>query len=414
MKRLKVFMAFFLNIILVVNLGAAEELSKLSNKESQEVITSQQENVVKQSSNTLHTPFTGEIVGEQVRVRLQPNLSGHIVKEMEKGDYVLVVGEESDFVAITPLDEIKAYVFRTFVLDGKIEGTHVNVRLEPRIEAPVVAQLNTGDIVNGIISSENSKWLEIDIPQNTAFYIHSDYVINKGPKALLVEHKQKKIEAKELLNKAYLTTQAELRKPFAEINEPQIIQLFQKVADEYGEFSKIASKAKEGLEEAQEAYLLKKVAFLENKTRIIQGNTQEAVAVFEGSSVTEGTISIESLGIEEVIAVQTDKMLIWEPVETLLYQEWKKEHPSTPNEEFYKQQYSGGEKISGYLEPYHKPVKNKPGDYVLRDQNNLPVAFVYSTRVNLQHQVGQHVTLVVSPRENNHFAFPAFFVLSVE
>ena len=418
MKSLKAFMAIFFNIALVGSLVANEEPKKLSEKEVQESTVSKTENVITQNTKKLQSPFTGEITGDQVRVRLQPNLSSHIIREMEKGDYVLVVGEENDFVAVSPLDEIKAYVFRTFVLDGKIEGSHVNIRLEPRIEAPAITQLNTGDIVNGVISSENSKWLEIDVPKDTVFYIHADYVVNKGPEALLVEHKQKKMKAKELLNKAYLTTQAELRKPFAEINEPQIIHFFQKVVDEYGEFPKIVSKAKEGLEEAQEAYLLKKVAFLENKTRAAQGSSQEGVAIFENvaipEAVAEENINVRKSASEEIIALQTDKMLIWEPIEALLYQEWKKEHPANSNEEFYKHQFSSGKKISGYLEPYHKPVKNKPGDYVLRDHNNLPVAFVYSTRVNLQNQIGQHVTLMVAPRENNHFAFPAFFVLAVE
>jgi hypothetical protein len=34
--------------------------------------------------------------------------------------------------------------------------------------------------------------------------------------------------------------------------------------------------------------------------------------------------------------------------------------------------------------------------------------------VVLQTQKGNEVTLLVSPRPNNHFAFPAYFVLDVE
>jgi hypothetical protein len=41
----------------------------------------------------------------------------------------------------------------------------------------------------------------------------------------------------------------------------------------------------------------------------------------------------------------------------------------------------------------------------------LPIAYLYSTQVDLQGKVGQAVTLQAAPRPNHHFAFPAYFVL---
>jgi len=45
---------------------------------------------------------------------------------------------------------------------------------------------------------------------------------------------------------------------------------------------------------------------------------------------------------------------------------------------------------------------------------DLGVAYLYSTQVNLEDFVGKRVTLLVSPRPNNNFAFPAYYVFEVE
>ena len=81
--------------------------------------------------------------------------------------------------------------------------------------------------------------------------------------------------------------------------------------------------------------------------------------------------------------------------------------------DFYEQQKFKSTRISGIVEAYNDPVKNKPGSYVIRDRD-FPRAYLYSTMVDLHNHVGQYVTLVVSERPNNNFAFPAYFVMDVE
>ena len=50
---------------------------------------------------------------------------------------------------------------------------------------------------------------------------------------------------------------------------------------------------------------------------------------------------------------------------------------------------------------------------MLRDKD-MPVAYLYSTTQNLHSLVGKKVRIIASPRNNNNFAFPAYYVLSVE
>jgi hypothetical protein len=84
-------------------------------------------------------------------------------------------------------------------------------------------------------------------------------------------------------------------------------------------------------------------------------------------------------------------------------------------QEYYDEQKAVATTISGILEAYSLPVKNRPGDFVLKDSaRDLPVAYVYSTKLNLQDMVGKRVKLRGIERPNNNFAFPAYFVVAEE
>src|SRR5947209_1386500 len=62
------------------------------------------------------TPFTGKILRNKVRMRLQPTLDAGVVRELNNGEMIVVVGENEDFFAIQPPSDVKGYIFRTFVL----------------------------------------------------------------------------------------------------------------------------------------------------------------------------------------------------------------------------------------------------------------------------------------------------------
>ncbi|MDP1879404.1 MAG: SH3 domain-containing protein, partial [Parachlamydiaceae bacterium] len=111
------------------------------------------------------TPFTGQITKPKVRLRLQPTYDGQILRELNPGEMVVVLGETEDFLAIAPPSDFKAYIYRTFVLDNVVEGSRVNVRLKPDLEAPVLAQLASGTPVNGSIDPNNNKWIQMSMPE---------------------------------------------------------------------------------------------------------------------------------------------------------------------------------------------------------------------------------------------------------
>ncbi len=374
--------------------------------------------------------FTGAVLGSKVRLRTQPTLESHVVAETSAGQLFGIIGEEKDYYAVQPPRGIKGYVFRTFVLDNIIEGERVNVRLYPDIEAPVIARLNTGDRVTTYSSDANSKWLEIDLPHSAHFYIAKEYIEKKGDLALIKQHETRQSEAAHLLRAACLYAQNEIQKSFPQIEIANMEKKFGDIAYKYSDIADVVANAQEAVQLMQELYTQKKIAFLESRANsgpsVVRFNQDhvarlaalgiEVEALQEESVVTGlGGAFANTIGVATTLGSDqiNDKMLVWQPVEEALFHLWAAANNTDSMEEFYASEDMHAIYISGQIEPYSRPVKNLPGDFMLKNENQ-PVAFLYSTKVDLSKVVGRNVTVRVAPRPNNHFAFPAYYVLSVE
>jgi len=386
------------------------------------------------SENSLE-PFTGKITRNKVRVRLQPSLDALILEELPRDTIVSIVGESEEFYAVHPLKDTKAYIFRTFVLDNVVEGSKVNVRLEPALEAPVIAQLNSGDRVQGVVSALNSKWLEIAPPETTRFYICKEYVEKIGPASLFKELEARTEEVGQLLKTAYLQAKKELQKSYPQMQWEPVVASFNKIINDFGDFPNQVSRAKDFLTEVQKSYLQRKVAYLEAQVLAASSSSKEISNDTEAqrevlSLVEQASGEINSKNEKLLAAIpseeelwnlvfepnsMTAKMAIWIPFEKNLYDKWATNELSPTPYHFYQQEGAEQVSLQGMIEPYARTVRNKPGDYLLVNQaNNLPIAYLYSTKVNLQDKVGQEVSLKAVPRGNNNFAFPAFYVLGLE
>lgn len=274
-------------------------------------------------------PFTGKITRNRVRLRAGPDLASPILSELNQGELVGVIGDEDTFYAVKPPKEIKAYIYRTYVLANTVDGTQVNVRSEPSLEAPIIAQLNKGDVVEGKVSAVDGQWLEIALPKQVKFYIAKDYIQKAGPAEL------------------YDLSTAE---------QPQ--------------------------------------------QTTIQQPPQQTLVESAAQPDTETPQNIEALAA-------------WLPNETKLFQEWLADHPQGSMDDWYSEERQEAVQLRGLVQGYPHQIRNKPGNYLLINHlDNQPIAFLYSTQVDLKSEIGQVVTLVALPRPNNNFAFPTFFVVS--
>jgi hypothetical protein len=367
--------------------------------------------------------FTGKVAKNKVRLRLQPNLESPVIKELAQGDMLIIIGETEDFYAAQAPAGLKSYVFRTYILDNVVEASRVNVRLEPDLEAPVIAQLHGGDRIEGTISTQNNKWLEIPPPASARFYVAKEFIENIGDASVLAAIEKQRNDANILLSSTYQASQAEMQKSFPEINLDGIYANLNKIINVYKNFPEQVARAKELISSLQDSYLQKKIAYLEAKTKIVQDDwemknshlndqmkfQQQKLSNLEQQlKKNSGSIPYSNNGL-------SNKMAAWLPVEQTLYDGWAKTNDNRSRDEFYRQQNDSAVALRGILEPYNRVIKNKPGDYILVNQSNhLPIAYLYSTQVNLQDKIGQEVTIFGAPRDNHSFAFPAYFVLRIE
>jgi hypothetical protein len=376
--------------------------------------------------------FTGKITKNKVRLRTQPNFDGLVLKELNQDDLLVIVGESDDFYTVQPPSDIKAYIFRTYVLDNVIEGTHVNVRLKPELDAPVLAQLNSGDRVEGSVTLRNPKWLEIALPQSVRFYIAKDYVEKVGDANLIARTEQRRLEVQRLIKTTQSISEMEMQKPFNQIHLDGIIANYKKIIAEYADFPQIVHQAKESLVALQETYTNRKIDYLEQQSQQSTAMALKSQRLSEELKVHKDKISLLENRIQQEkenkvtlaqsqpskeIPVYPINMSSWFPNEDALFAEWLKQHGgiSTTLDDFYRAQKQDAFTLKGIIDPYNRPVKNRPGDYMLLSSSGrLPIAFLYSTKINLQNYVGHEVSIIVVPRPNNHFAFPAYFVLSIE
>nr|WP_166157309.1 hypothetical protein [Neochlamydia sp. AcF84]NGY95608.1 hypothetical protein [Neochlamydia sp. AcF84] len=363
------------------------------------------------------TAFTGRTLKNKVRIRLQPNLEAPILRESNKGDLWIVVGERDDFYALKAPEDLKGYVFRTYVLDNTIEGNRVNVRLEPHLDAPIIAQLQTGDKVDGQISALNNKWLEIPPPASTHFYIAKEYIEKIGNADLkaALNHKQK--EGVSLLESTLTQSQQEFLKPWNQINLEKINEDLNKIINNYSDFPEIQGRARELLANIQENYLQKKIYYLENLS--IHNKALSSKVALQEQRIAEleqaNQPELPSSSSVASSSYSADRMSAWLPVENQLYETWAEMHDNQPISAYYDEQQQQASTIKGIIQPYDRSVRNKPGDFVLLNPTTqIPMAYLYSTQVNLQNYLGRDITLKASPRNNNDFAYPAYFVLSIE
>lgn len=375
--------------------------------------------------STTLTPFTGKITKNRVRMRFKPTFDDQVFREMKQGEMVVVLGESDDFYAVQPPLDTKGYVYRTLILDNVVEGNKVNVRLKPDLESPILGQLSHGERVNGTIDSSNPKWMEINLPSTSRFYVSKDFVEKAGDAGLMARLQKKQTEGNNLLTLTNELSEKEIEKAFPQIQSELIKTNYEKLSSDYPEFPEIKTAAQQKWALFQETYLTKKLAYLEqqsNATAAAQAVNHKLAEELNTHKEKLKNLQNEIQSSRPLSIVPSKKnvqlplnMTVWIPLEESYFAEWTNQTGKVSPQDYYEHQRENSFTLQGIIEPYQRPVKNKPGDYILTNSSSkLPVAFLYSTYVNLQEYVGKEVTIRVNERPNNHFAFPAYFVISVE
>ncbi|AKR32167.1 SH3 domain-containing protein [Chlamydia trachomatis] len=396
------------------------------------------------------SPFTGEIKGNRVRLRLAPHTDSFIIKELSKGDCLAVLGESKDYYVVAAPEGVRGYVFRTFVLDNVIEGEKVNVRLEPSTSAPILARLSKGTVVK-TLGAAQGKWIEIALPKQCVFYVAKNFVKNVGALDLYNQKEGQKKLALDLLSSAMDFADAELQKKIEDIDLDAIYKKMNLAqSEEFKDVPGLQSLVQKALERVQEAFLAKSLEKSSVKVPEIRHKVLEEIAVV--SPAVEETPVVTKTEEQKVTTVPVPApAVVTEPAQDLssvkgsllshyirkkgfvkaspviegresfersLFAVWLSLQPEEIRhqltmESFYRDEQKKKRVLTGELEVYPHIVKNNPGDYLLKNGEDV-VAFVYATSIDLSKWLGKSVVLECVSRPNNHFAFPAYIVLSVK
>ncbi|MBU6384055.1 MAG: SH3 domain-containing protein [Verrucomicrobia bacterium] len=361
-------------------------------------------------------PFTGKLVANKVRIRAKADLESPIVRQLNKNDLLLVVGEEGDFYAVEPMKDTKAYVFRSYILDQVVEANRVNIRLEPHVDAPIIGQLQAGQKVDGTVCSINPKWLEITPPKSVKFFIAKEFVANAGGPEYLANMQKRKSQVEELITSAFMQAEEECKKTYEEMAPQHVIEQFQKILRNFADFPEACTQAKEGLALLKETYLNKKIAYLEAKAELSTVAKEELLAKHkeENNQLFAGDAVKVNPSLWSKRSPRDEHLGFWDTIEESLFLSWSAFHTGKSFNEYYAEQKANASVLTGTIERYTYDVHNKPGDFILRGTDDAPLAYLYSTQVDLDKCTGKMVTVLAHPRPNHHFAFPAYFVFSVE
>lgn len=347
--------------------------------------------------------FTGKITANRVRLRVAPSLESPIIEELEAGQLFVIAGSIDDFYAVLPTPGTKAYIFRTYILDGTVEGQNVNVRLSPDTQGHVIAQLQQGDKVSGTISEKNPKWLEIPIPETARFYVAKDYVEKVGDKNFFKKVEKARTQFNEELNSVEAAINLELKKPFQDIQLAPYAAKLRMLESQCAAFPIERERAETLFKKMQEQYLQ---ISLNQEYRGIELPTSQEEAlhpIVVTPAEQKNEVKAVEMPVPSASLVQQEEKLVQEAIKSKTVKN---------NEEFYKDEVLRSRPLNGILTKYDRHIQNRPGDFLLVDPvSNVPIAFIYSTTVDLKPLVGKLVEIKGSPRPNHNYAFPAYFAL---
>lgn len=123
---------------------------------------------------------TGIITGDVVNLRAKPSTSSKILKQLEKGTKVSVVGSENDWYNVSYNDST-GWINGNYILirdesisAGLVTGTVVNVRSKPSTSAEILTKLDKGTKVD--IYEKSGDWYRISIGEDRYGWIHKEYI----------------------------------------------------------------------------------------------------------------------------------------------------------------------------------------------------------------------------------------------
>jgi len=151
------------------------------------------------SQTSLEKQRIGIVTINRLNVRAEPSEKGRIIRKLNDGDYVNIVGQQGNWLKIILENQQTAWVFNTYVslqnrtasepADSHIQILHhgTNIRISPSLDAPIVATANRGETYR-VIRKEGS-WYYIELTEQRTGYIAEWVVSTVNKKSGTIKNK---------------------------------------------------------------------------------------------------------------------------------------------------------------------------------------------------------------------------------
>lgn len=114
------------------------------------------------------------VTGEGVNLRSAPEAAAEVVGQVSKGQILVSVELEGDWLGVKPPEEIDLWVYGELLIDGRVAVPKLQVRAGPGINYQAVGSLTKGDKV--IVRGSHADWVKIAPPDGSVIWISREYV----------------------------------------------------------------------------------------------------------------------------------------------------------------------------------------------------------------------------------------------
>ncbi len=131
-------------------------------------------------------PFQGKVIEDNINVRSDSTVLSALICNLSKPDQIEVIAQSYDWYKIRLPHNAPSFIKNDLLSNidertAKVLNDRVNIRLAPDKSAPIVGQVNKGEVVNIIL--RQGEWARI-VPVNNSFgWIHKRFVVKCDPVA---------------------------------------------------------------------------------------------------------------------------------------------------------------------------------------------------------------------------------------
>jgi hypothetical protein len=283
---------------------------------------------------------------------------------------------------------------------GKVVGNNVRVRLKPDTNSKIICTLNKDFVVT--ITNEDGMFYQILAVEKSPLFVYKKFVnhgkIDGNNVNVRTEPNQQSTVITQLHNDDRIDIMDHniSTDKWVAIAPPNSVRYY------------ISKNYVKSINEKTAWELIQE----QNKTAVSESvDVVEIKKTFE--PVYDTNINIDTVVTHNIDATfESFVRPQWVDLETNIYSRWKQQHLNGDYQQFLTTESEFTRLEQGRIVKVHKVSLNHPGDFILYN-GKKPVAYIFSTTIDLNDYNNIEKKLMLTERPNNMWGLPAYKVVRV-